>query len=153
MGTTSWHSYGLPAGVAVALGAVWALAGDAVPCWLLPAFIAGGWAASANHVQRRDARRSEERARADAVRSLQFDDIVRQLTEHARRRLAGLEGIARQLDAASVRLHALPGADVRAYVGTLGELSQGLRVAAAAVTESGHPVAQRSMRSGDIELF
>jgi methyl-accepting chemotaxis protein len=90
---------------------------------------------------------------ADAVRSLQFEDIVRQLTDHARRRLAALEGIARQLDAASARLHALPGADVRAYAGTLGDLSQGLRVAAAAVNDSGRPVAQQSMRSGDIELF
>jgi len=89
----------------------------------------------------------------DAVRSLQFEDIVRQLTEHARRRLEGLEGIARQLDAASARLHALPGAGVQAYAGTLGELTQGLRAAAAAVTETGRSVAQQSMGSGDIELF
>jgi methyl-accepting chemotaxis protein len=89
----------------------------------------------------------------DAVRSLQFEDIVRQLTDHARRRLNGLEGIARQLDGASTRLHALAGTDVRGYASTLGELSQGLRAAAAAVADTGRPVAQQSMRSGDIELF
>ncbi len=99
------------------------------------------------------AQRIDQRV-GDAVRSLQFEDIVRQLTDHARRRLEGLEAIARQLDAASARLHALTGTDARAYAGALGEVSQGLRAAAAGVvTDAGRPVAQQSMRSGDIELF
>ena len=85
---------------------------------------------------------------ASAVRSLQFEDIVRQVSEHAELRVSEIEQFIQQVDqdleavAISNSTEAL--ANIRANLQTLGEKSL--------VAPKG-PADQESMSEGGIELF
>ena len=82
---------------------------------------------------------------ADAVRSLQFEDIVRQIIEHAAARIDRLEAF---LEDATARMH-------RLEPDRLGDLHDELThaVAAMAAATPAKPAVQRTMTTGNVELF
>jgi methyl-accepting chemotaxis protein len=95
--------------------------------------------------------RQIEAQAADAVRSLQFEDIVRQVTEHVELRVATLRMATEALDAAAdgfapIGGHAEPvrHAAVAARLAEARRALEGLRQA---------PASQRDVAAGDIELF
>jgi methyl-accepting chemotaxis protein len=82
---------------------------------------------------------------ADAVRSLQFEDIVRQVTDFANQKLAHIEGmstsLAGQLQQLDVRDPNAIAADLRQLLATYRQ------------RRPRNPAAQRSMQSGEVDLF
>ncbi len=82
---------------------------------------------------------------ADAVRSLQFEDIVRQVTEFANKKLAHIEGMstsfAGQLEQLDVRDPSAVAADLRQLLATYRHC------------RPRNPAAQSSMQSGEVDLF
>ncbi len=95
--------------------------------------------------------REFERATADAVRALQFEDIVRQVTEHVELRLAAMHTGMEALEAAQGGSTAGPGsahpASMTALKDRLATARQGLDGLRAA------PATQQDLSAGDIELF
>jgi methyl-accepting chemotaxis protein len=90
-----------------------------------------------------------------AVRSLQFEDIVSQLALHAVKRMAGTEEILTQICALLADISAQPIAGWDAYAERLEALrDEVLRLdnAHKRSLDTG-PVDQRSMQEGDVELF
>ena len=85
---------------------------------------------------------------ASAVRSLQFEDIVRQVSEHAESRVSEIEQFIQQVDqeleVAAVSNSTESFANIRANLNALGEKIS--------VAPDG-PADQESMSEGDIELF
>jgi len=95
--------------------------------------------------------RQFESQTADAVRSLQFEDIVRQTTEHVELRVQAVEAASQALGSALEGLSGgLGGGDperIEAHTLRLQEVSAALARLRPA------PATQSSVRSGDIELF
>ncbi len=90
----------------------------------------------------------------DAVRSLQFEDIVAQLTEFTSGHLGRVENMIQSIDEGikDLRLNSDDGID--AYIKGLEDLCK--RVAAldeATRAKLHNPVSQRDMSEGDVELF
>ena len=90
----------------------------------------------------------------DAVRSLQFEDIVRQLAEYSERHLDRIHGmVSRMHDGLNVLRdseHRSPSDYLAAVQHLQGELDQYVLEALAVDSK---PVAQGSMEEGDVELF
>ena len=90
----------------------------------------------------------------DAVRSLQFEDIVRQLTAHSERHLDRVSGVVSRVHAGLVEPghpeSRSPGEFVEAVADLRGELD---RFVAEEVEKARKPVEQESMTEGDVELF
>ncbi len=82
---------------------------------------------------------------ADAVRSLQFEDIVRQITEFANQKLAHIEGMTSAFSGQLAQL------DVRDPSAVAADLQQLLAIYRK--RQPRNPAAQRSMRSGEVSLF
>jgi methyl-accepting chemotaxis protein len=82
---------------------------------------------------------------ADAVRCLQFEDIVRQIVEHTAVRIDQLEAF---LDDAADKMHELE-------PHRIGELHGELTSAVAALSSATppKPAVQRTMTTGSVELF
>ncbi|MEO5343082.1 MAG: methyl-accepting chemotaxis protein [Gammaproteobacteria bacterium SHHR-1] len=90
-----------------------------------------------------------------AVRSLQFEDIVTQLSQHAGKRVAGMEQLLAQLKDSIEQIDL-------AMIGGLADYSEQLKALHGQLQEmdnaakSSHgqgPVEQKSMDEGDVELF
>ncbi len=82
---------------------------------------------------------------ADAVRSLQFEDIVRQITEFAKQKLAHIEGMTSAFSGQLAQL------DVRDPGAVAADLQQLLAIYRK--RQPRNPAAQRSMRGGEVSLF
>jgi methyl-accepting chemotaxis protein len=90
-----------------------------------------------------------------AVRSLQFEDIVTQLSQHAGRRVEGIEQMAGLLKSSIAQIDlAMAGglADYAAQLKALHEQLLHMDNAAKSSLRQG-PVEQKSMDEGDVELF
>ncbi len=90
----------------------------------------------------------------DAVRSLQFEDIVRQLTEFTSSHLERVEKMIQSIDEGIRDLRLNPDDGIEAYIKGLEELCQ--RVAAldeATRVKLHNPVSQGDMSEGEVELF
>jgi len=89
----------------------------------------------------------------DAVRSLQFEDIVTQLASYTERHLDHLQGIFATLEQGLGQLRQQPG-DPQACRASLVELRASLVRLELEQQEQDHkPVTQHSMSEGDVELF
>ena len=89
----------------------------------------------------------------DAVRSLQFEDIVDQLAGYTERHLDHLQGILGTLDQGLQRLRRHTG-DTDVLCSGIAELRAALSGLEAEWQAQSHkPVAQESMSEGDVELF
>jgi methyl-accepting chemotaxis protein len=90
----------------------------------------------------------------DAIRSLQFEDIVSQLTQYSRQHMEKAVHIVDEMEQGLVRLQAAEKAGWQAYINELFEIRQHIDSLA---QDQGHlvsrPVDQSSMEEGDIELF
>ncbi len=84
-------------------------------------------------------------ATAEAIRSLQFEDIVRQVAEHADTRVGQLRGV----------LELVPSELQRAEPLTIGDARQAIEAAAEQlhVAAPRRPAVQEDLSAGDIELF
>ncbi|MGD9601903.1 MAG: methyl-accepting chemotaxis protein [Gammaproteobacteria bacterium] len=82
---------------------------------------------------------------ADAVRSLQFEDIVRQVTEYANKKLAHAEGMAAALSGFLEQL------DRRDPVAVANDVQR--TITHFRDNQPRNPAGQRDMSSGDVELF
>jgi len=90
----------------------------------------------------------------DAVRSLQFEDIVRQTVEHSEGNIQMVQDLAGRLRQGMAEIHDLEGADRDAAAHIL----RGLPAMVDEVRGSGRqakssPVSQNSMEEGEVELF
>ncbi|HEC16285.1 MAG TPA: chemotaxis protein, partial [Sedimenticola sp.] len=91
---------------------------------------------------------------ADAVRSLQFEDIVTQLASHTGRHLQRVEQMIQNIDAGIRELQLNREGGISAYVQGLEALCEHVAALDAATQEGLHnPVAQESMDEGEVELF
>ncbi|MDT8384085.1 MAG: methyl-accepting chemotaxis protein [Gammaproteobacteria bacterium] len=91
-----------------------------------------------------------------AVRSLQFEDMTRQLIEHMGRRIDAVQTLVAGDSApsqSSVASHSDAGATVSSTRTTGSTASAGGQDKQAASTHRSSPVSQQDMASGDIELF
>jgi len=90
----------------------------------------------------------------DAVRSLQFEDIVRQLAEYSERHLDRIHGMVNRLHGALQALHeSEPGAPVE-FVAVLDHLKADVdQFLTSEMVQEHKPVEQESMAEGDVELF
>ena len=90
----------------------------------------------------------------DAVRSLQFEDIVTQLTSFTGGHLVRVEQMIQNIDIGIQELRLNAEGGISAYVQGLEDLCERVAVLDAATQEALHnPVAQESMNEGDVELF
>lgn len=90
----------------------------------------------------------------DAVRSLQFEDIVRQLAEHSAGHLEHLQSMVDELCAAMSQLSEGQIQDPDKVAERLASLSEAVgRHAAVRKAREQGPVKQESMDAGDVELF
>jgi len=89
----------------------------------------------------------------DAVRSLQFEDIVTQLASYTERHLDHLQGIFATLEQGLTQLQRQPG-DLQTRRAGIVELRASLVRLELEKQEQDHkPVTQHSMSEGDVELF
>ncbi len=90
----------------------------------------------------------------DAVRSLQFEDIVRQLAEYSERHLDRIHGMVSRMHGGLNELreseHGSPSDYLAAVRHLQGELDRYVRDG---LSKDSKPVAQGSMDEGDVELF
>ncbi len=85
---------------------------------------------------------------AHAVRSLQFEDIVRQVSEHAENRIEAIEQFMRSLDE-EITAHLRKNSEE-----SIARIRENLQSFIEQASESGQsPAAQDSMSEGEIELF
>jgi methyl-accepting chemotaxis protein len=90
----------------------------------------------------------------NAVRALQFEDIVRQLTEFTSGHLGRLERMIQNIDEGLKGLHLVGEGGAPAYIQGLEELRSYIAVQEAESKQAlNNPVAQESMGGGDVELF
>ena len=90
----------------------------------------------------------------DAVRSLQFEDIVRQLTDYSQQHLVRVSGMVNELHAGLGHLRQAEKNGLAAYVEQLGVLRDHVnRMASENIAELNRPVEQASMDEGEVELF
>lgn len=90
----------------------------------------------------------------DAVRALQFEDIVRQLTEFTGGHLARLEQMIQNIDKGLGDLQLVGEGGAPAYIQGLGELRSYIAVQEAEAREIlNNPVGQESLGEGEVELF
>jgi methyl-accepting chemotaxis protein len=90
----------------------------------------------------------------DAVRSLQFEDIVRQLSAHSERHLDRAGGIVGTVHAGLAGLRGTEQRPFEEFVSALNRLRDDLDAyVAEQKTVERRPVAQQSMSEGDVELF
>jgi len=90
----------------------------------------------------------------DAVRSLQFEDLVGQLTEFTSGHLGRVENMIQSIDEGIKELHFNPNDGIDAYIKGLEEVCE--RVATldkATQMELHNPVSQENMSEGEVELF
>jgi len=93
-----------------------------------------------------------EEKTAVASRSLQFEDIVRQLVEHSEGRLARLEQFSAEVKRGLAGLNLE--ADLANHVNALSDFQEKLALSAESLFEAPkRPVQQTSMMAGDVELF
>ncbi len=86
-----------------------------------------------------------------AVRSLQFEDIVRQLVEHVNKRIIGVEESFNLINNSYMNQS---DSDSDAYFQDLKDMHDNIKTnILIGITNSGNPVSQRSMEEGDVELF
>jgi methyl-accepting chemotaxis protein len=90
----------------------------------------------------------------DAVRSLQFEDIVRQLAAYSERHLDRIHGLIKRIHAGLAELKASEQRSPRDFVGALEAMKQEIDdyLAEARASDS-KPVSQGSMAEGEVELF
>jgi methyl-accepting chemotaxis protein len=90
----------------------------------------------------------------DAVRSLQFEDIVRQLAAYSERHLDRIHGLIKRIHAGLAELRASEQRSPRDFVDVLGAMKQEIDdyLSEARASDS-KPVSQGSMAEGEVELF
>lgn len=90
----------------------------------------------------------------DAVRSLQFEDIVRQLTDYSARHLDRIDTIVGRLHAGLLALRDVENRDVDSYASALQSVKDELdEFMSNEFAREHNPVEQQSMAEGDVELF
>jgi len=90
----------------------------------------------------------------DAVRSLQFEDIVRQLTEYSERHLDRIHGLVNRIHGGLSDLRRSEQRQPRDFILALGQLQTDLdEFIATQMADDSSPVKQESMSEGDVELF
>ncbi len=90
----------------------------------------------------------------DAVRSLQFEDIVRQLTEYSGRHLDRISVLIGRMHTGLTELRQSDVQDVNQYAAALQSVKDDLDSFMSSELEKEHnPVEQQSMAEGDVELF
>lgn len=90
----------------------------------------------------------------DAVRSLQFEDIVRQLAEYSEHHLDRIHGLINRINGGLTELRASEQRAPRDFLLALENLQVDLdNFVADALNQHSKPVAQGSMDEGDVELF
>jgi len=93
-----------------------------------------------------------DRLVGDAVRSLQFEDIVRQLTGYSEHHLQRLEGVATTLEQGMHEMAGEAAGDIAQFASGFQNLGQ--RITQLIQQEQSHkPVEQTSMTEGEVELF
>ncbi len=86
-----------------------------------------------------------------AVRSLQFEDIVRQLVDHVNKRVGAVEESYQMVNHSFATGHKINSAE---HVQELQEIHKKIKSSIlVGVENSGNPVSQKSMDEGEIELF
>ena len=89
----------------------------------------------------------------DAVRSLQFEDIVNQLSSYTERHLDRLNGLFDELDRGLQQLKPVAGDPVACREQVAGLRLQLARLQAQQEEQDHKPVEQQTMSEGDVELF
>jgi methyl-accepting chemotaxis protein len=90
----------------------------------------------------------------DAVRSLQFEDIVRQLTAYSERHLDRIHGLIKRIHAGLVELKESEERSPRDFVAALEAMKQDIdEYLAGELACDSKPVSQGSMAEGEVELF
>ena len=90
----------------------------------------------------------------DAVRSLQFEDIVRQLTDYSARNLDRIQGVVGGLHAGMMAMREGESSGPVAFVGAVQQLQQTMdEYLAGERAGEVRPVEQESMDEGEVELF
>lgn len=90
----------------------------------------------------------------DAVRSLQFEDIVRQLTDYSGRNLDRIETIVSTLHEGMLEMRAGEQRGPTAFVAAVKDMQGRVdEFLAAEKASEGRPVEQQSMTEGEVELF
>ena len=89
----------------------------------------------------------------DAVRSLQFEDIVTQLASYTERHLDHLQGIFATLEQGLGQLRQQPGDPQTCRAGVVGLRASLVRLELEQQEQDHKPVSQHSMSEGDVELF
>ena len=90
----------------------------------------------------------------DAVRSLQFEDIVRQLAEYSQQHIVKATSMVNELHAGLSGLRQAEKAGLHAYLEQLDALRMHVNeLARENVVQQNKPVDQASMDEGDVELF
>jgi methyl-accepting chemotaxis protein len=91
----------------------------------------------------------------NAVRSLQFEDIVSQLVQHAGKHLDSMEGMVELVQSGVSNISMSKDEGLKAYVQQLEALLEQLRQLDTEKKSMGSngPVAQQSMDQGEVELF
>ena len=90
----------------------------------------------------------------DAVRSLQFEDLVTQLVTHTHERVGHIDALVEQMKTGLERLGAADSSDAMAYARLFSELRNDLAGMMDAIrSQRQKPVFQQTMDQGDVELF
>jgi len=90
----------------------------------------------------------------DAVRSLQFEDLVAQLTEFTSSHLERVENMIQGIDEGIKELRLNPDDGIDAYIKGLDEVCERVAVLDKATQAELHnPVSQENMSEGEVELF
>lgn len=89
---------------------------------------------------------------ANAVRSLQFEDIIQQLTAHSCNRAGQIESLFSKLGERLDKLYTADSADTDLIMETIKAMQEDLQNFCN-VVKNENPVKQRSMKEGKIELF
>lgn len=90
----------------------------------------------------------------DAVRSLQFEDIVRQLAEYSERHLDRIQGVVNRIHGGLTELRDSEYRLPQDFISAVGQLQSELdRYLSGEIGSDKKPVAQGSMNEGEVELF
>jgi len=101
-----------------------------------------------------DIARQVDLAVVDAVRSLQFEDIVSQLTDQGRQKMDQLSTLMVLIEDGLPRLDMACGVDGATYLQSISEIKEELIAVESEPGSAGHKsVEQRSMCEGEVELF
>ena len=87
-----------------------------------------------------------------AIRALQFEDIIQQLIDHSRRRAAEIEKLFAVLQGRIYDMRDHDARDLEKVLAVLGRCHQEMATVKEALTVA-NPVKQQSLKKGDVTLF